>query len=236
VTDVTAPARALPGQLVTLNSTVQNVGTGMPVGQTSTVAFYLSTDSVLDGADVRLGTRAIAGLAAAATSTGPTAVTIPASTPLGAYFVIARADDAGTVAEAREGNNVRATASRLIVGPDLVVTAVTGPVQASPGEIVTLGATVQNVGTAMPAAATSTLAFYLSADSVLDGADVLLGSRSIPGLAAAATFTGTLTVAIPAGTAAGTYFVLARADAGGSVTEARETNNVRATAITIAAP
>jgi subtilase family serine protease len=116
------------------------------------------------------------------------------------------------------------------------VTDVTAPARALPGQLVTLNSSVQNVGTGMPVGQTPKVAFYLSTDNVLDGADVLLGSLSIPSLAAAATFTGSLTVAIPAGTAAGTYSVLARADAGGSVTEARETNNVRAAAITIAAP
>jgi subtilase family serine protease len=60
---------------------------------------------------------------------------------------------------------------------------------------------------------------------------VHLVSRSVDPLAAGASSTAT----IPAGTAAGSYYILAFTDASGTVTEASETNNQRASAIQVSA-
>lgn len=75
----------------------------------------------------------------------------------------------------------------------------------------------------MPATAT---AFHLSTDAALDPGDVLLASRAVPPLAAGATSTATVHLVIPTGTAAGGYYVIAQADAGGMVPEVSETNNL----------
>jgi len=71
----------------------------------------------------------------------------------------------------------------------------------------------------------STTRFYLSTNSTFDLSDLPLGSRAIPALAPGATSSGTTSVTIPTGTAVGTYYVIARADADGIVTETAETNN-----------
>ena len=75
--------------------------------------------------------------------------------------------------------------------------------------------------------ATST-AFYLSANAVLDAADVLLGSHPVPPLDPTAAYTASTAVQVPASTLTGTYYVLAVADAGSRVAEANETNNTAA--------
>jgi subtilase family serine protease len=238
VTAVTAPTRAVAGQVIALSSTVRNAGTALLPAQTSTLAYYLSADIVLDGGDVLLGTRLVPGLGAGATSTGTTSVTIPAGTSTGTYFVIARADDANAVGEANETNNTRVVAVPIVVGPDLVVTAVTIPVKAVPGQTISVSGTVQNVGTALLPAQTSTLAYYLSTDAVLDGGDVPLGTRLVPGLGAGAASAAATAVTFPAGAAAGVYVVIASADDTNAISEARESNNTRATAtpIVVGAP
>ena len=59
-----------------------------------------------------------------------------------------------------------------------------------------------------------------------DAADVVLdGERAVPALATGATSTGSVAVTIPADLAAGTYYLLAVADATSVVPEASETNN-----------
>ena len=60
-----------------------------------------------------------------------------------------------------------------------------------------------------------------------------LGTRSVPALGPGQTSAGTTTVVIPAGTARGTYFLIATADAGGAVSELDETNNSRSRAFTV---
>jgi len=233
VSALTAPGKAQVGQAIALSGTVQNVGSAMGAGQTSALAYYLSSDGVLDGGDVPLGTRTVGALGAGATSAGSTTVTVPAVS-VGSYYVIARADDGGAIGEAREDNNTRVTAVPIVVGPDVAVTAATGPAGAAPGVKVTIGNTVKNQG---PVAASFTVGFYLSADEALDGGDVLLGTRSVTALGAGASSAASTALTIPAGTAPGVYRVLVRADEGNALEEANEANNLKATGpITIGSP
>ena len=76
--------------------------------------------------------------------------------------------------------------------------------------------------------------YYLSPDPAKSASDTpLTGSRSVPGLAAGATHSGTITVTIPANTPPRTYFVLACADAADTVIETDEANNCKAAASTM---
>jgi len=233
VTALSGPARAQPGQVVTLSSTVQNTGSALAPTQTSTLAFYLSTDGTV--VSVPLGSRVVPGLAAGAVSPASTQVTIPADAAVGVYFVVARADDGGSLAEAREDNNTRATATRIVVGPDLAVTVATAPPGAAPGLPVAVMNSVLNKGSTPAAFA---VGLYLSTDAVFDsGVDARLGGRTVTGLAPGATSAATTTVTIPSSTVPGTYRILVRADDADAIDEADETNNVGATGpITIARP
>src|SRR5262249_47763181 len=147
----------------------------------------------------------------------------------GTYFLLACADDTGLVEETNEGNNCRSSAGQVLVRmPDLVETSVGDPPPAAAtGLSFTVTDTVQNAGTA-PAGASSTR-YYLSLDTLKDGADLLLlGSRAVPALADGATSTDSVTVTIPPAATAGLYFLLACADDQGAVAENNETNNCAA--------
>ena len=91
----------------------------------------------------------------------------------------------------------------------------------------------QNSGgnTAVP----STTRFYLSVNSLFDASDVPVGSRAVPALTPGALNLGTTAVTIPAGTAAGFYYVIAVADADGVVIEIQENNNTRGQLIQVIA-
>ena len=67
--------------------------------------------------------------------------------------------------------------------------------------------------------------FYLSTNTTLDASDQLLGSRAVPALAAGASSAASTSVTIPAGTATGTYYIVAQADALATNAETNETNN-----------
>jgi subtilase family serine protease/subtilisin family serine protease len=216
---VTGPGVAGAGAPVTINDATKNQGGGA-VGPTVT-AFYLSTNTALDAADVFLGSRPVPGLAAGATSTASTAVTMPAGTAPGTYYVIARADADGVEAEGQEGNNTNYTG--LVVGPDLMMLTPQAPASAAAGTAITVTDTTRNAGGG--AAGASTTGFYLSANAVLDGGDPWLGSRAVPALAGGVNSTGSTVVTLPAGLAPGTYYLFARADDGGAVTETNESNN-----------
>lgn len=76
--------------------------------------------------------------------------------------------------------------------------------------------------------------FYFSTNTAFDAlSDIEIGNRAVPLLAYGASNSGTSSVTIPSGTAAGTYYILARAEADGAVSESNEGNNALSKPITI---
>ena len=134
-----------------------------------------------------------------------------------------KVDANNDVVEVYETNNVVFRALR--VGPDLTVTAGVVPTPVAAGATVTASDTVKNIGGG--AALQSVARFYLSTNFTLDAADVLLGSRTVAALAAGASDAGQAVLTIPSQTAAGTYYVIAVADADNAVGETVEGNNIR---------
>ena len=108
---------------------------------------------------------------------------------------------------------------------DLVVTSVTGPSTAGAGTSITLFDTTKNQGGG-PSQPSAT-GFFLSTNLTIDANDINLGTRPVPQLAAGASNTGSASFTIPATAATGTYYVLAKADAGGTNPESNENNNVK---------
>jgi subtilase family serine protease len=237
VTALSAPAAAGTGLNISASATVANLAqANVPAGP-STLAFYLSTDAVLDAGDLRLAqTRAIPQLSRNAASGGVTVLTIPADLDLGTYFLIARADDLETVFETNEGNNTRATATAIAVRrPDLAVISVTAPAAAAPGGSVNVTHVVRNVALAPGNAGATTSRLWLSDDNVFGG-DVELGVVAVGPLAAATQAAVTRSVAVPDTTPVGTYWIFAQANALDTVIEADApalANNVRSTATPI---
>ncbi|HET9271545.1 MAG TPA: S8 family serine peptidase [Vicinamibacterales bacterium] len=227
VSALTVPASAAAGVAFSISETTLNQGGGRAAA--TATRFFLSTNSSLDAADVLLGSRDVSELAAGASSAGSTSVTVPASTPGGSYYVIASADAPKTLAETNEANNTRSVS--LKIGADLVVSALGVPSSAAFASTISVTDSTKNQG-AGPAASSST-AFYLSDDALLDAADVLLGSRPVGDLTAGAVSTASTPLQIPAGTVAGIYYVVAKADWAGAVPEGVESNNARAASIKI---
>ncbi|HEX2694682.1 MAG TPA: CARDB domain-containing protein, partial [Acidobacteriota bacterium] len=92
--------------------------------------------------------------------------------------------------------------------PDVVVSVLAAPSAATAASGISVSETTKNQG---GAAAASTTRYYLSANSTYEAADTPLGLRAVGALAAGASSTATVTLTIPAGTATGNYFVIARA-------------------------
>ena len=111
------------------------------------------------------------------------------------------------------------------VAPDFTVTVLTGPALGGAGLTLDVTDTTRNQGTGP--SGESTTSFYLSLTTALDATDPLVGTRSVPGLLPGTTDIATTTLMVPAGTAAGTYWIIAKADGPGAVGEPNETNNTR---------
>jgi subtilase family serine protease len=227
-----APVRA-PGTTFSVTDTAQN--TGAVASGASTTRYYLSLDGVKNAGDTLLvGTRAVLGLAAGASSSGTVTVTIPSTTPLNTYSLLACADDLNAVVETNEGNNciVASSGAVTVTRPDLLEDTVSNPpTTKARGTTFSVTGTTRNAGTV--ASGASTTRYYLSLDGLKNAGDTLLvGSRAVPGLAAGATTSpGTVTVTIPSTTPLNTYFLLlACADDLNAVVETNEGNNCKASA------
>jgi hypothetical protein len=74
----------------------------------SVTMFYLSLNAQLDASDIAFTpTRTVGGLAPGTFSQGATALTIPVGTAPARYYILAKADGDGSVAETSEANNVQ---------------------------------------------------------------------------------------------------------------------------------
>jgi subtilase family serine protease len=140
----------------------------------------------------------------------------------GVYYIIAKADGTGVVTETQELNNTK-FGSATKIGPDLIESSFVVPAVGGAGFALVVSDTVKNQGSG--AAGASTTSFYLSTNFALDANDVLLGSRSVPPLAANATSAASTSLVVPAGTVTGTYYVIVRADANEEVVESNDGNN-----------
>ena len=219
-TDTTVIA---PGKTLALSNSVKNQG-GFNAG-TFKIGFYLSVNHDGSTQDVAItATRTLSALAAGATSTAKTTLTIPSTALLGTYYVCANADSLGQVDESDEGNNTLCTGSTIQVTlPDLSMTDVTpGDTTATKGKTLSVATTVSNGGSASGA---FRIAFYLSSDGVSHDV-VITTPRVVFSLAAGASSTEPKTIlTIPGATPSGAYYVCTLADSLDQVTETNEGNN-----------
>jgi subtilase family serine protease len=221
------PATAVLGGSFAVTDTVRNEGTG--AAGISTTRYYLSLDALKNTGDRLLSaTRAVGALASGVT------VSVPSTTRLGRYFLLACADDTRLVSETDETDNCRASATTLVVrAPDLVEAALGNPpARVTPGGTFAITDTVRNHGNA--SAAASTTRYYLSRDAAKSTSDTRLSAtRSVPSLAAGAQSAGSRILTVPL-TATGAYFLLVCADDLKKSAESNESNNCRASATQLA--
>ncbi len=226
----TPAALATSGFNISVTQVVANVAAAPANSGPSVSGVYLSTNSSVAGAVAFLGNVNIGLILALQTATVTNPLLIPPIVVPGQYFVVVHADEPGAFAELNETNNTRASATRLLIGPDLTVTAAsTSAATVSAGEVVTINHTLKNNGAAAAAASNFSVAFSLvpvSASGTPTGADIPLGiTPTALTLAGGATLPRTQALQIPTATAAGTYRVRVTADPDNVVIEGDETNN-----------
>ena len=104
ISALTVPGNGGADSTIVVNDTTKNQGGG--AAGASVTRFYLSSNNVLDAGDTMIGGRSVPVLDAGAASTGTTTLTIPSSTASGTYYLFAKADADGSIAERTETNNV----------------------------------------------------------------------------------------------------------------------------------
>jgi len=108
---------------------------------------------------------------------------------------------------------------------DLLVTTLTGPTTAGAGGTITVNETTKNQGQGTSVA--SSTGFYLSTNTTIDATDFSLGTRDVPSLAPGTTNSAATVFTVPSNIGVGNYYLLAKADVAGAVTESNESNNVK---------
>lgn len=111
----TAVTNISPGKYVSVSTTVANQGEA--ASKFCYVSFSLSKDKTYGGADdiVLTTKRSISALAVGVSSTGTTSLLIPSSVSLGSYYICAKVDSTGVVAELNENNNLASINATLII-------------------------------------------------------------------------------------------------------------------------
>ena len=231
------PTSIAAGETFDVSRTIRNAGVG-PAPANWTDAVYLSSDSVLDNDDLRIGNdnpSDFIPLAVDAQFTAPITTTMPSVTP-GDYFLIVKADAFGAQTEISENNNIKHFAV-TVIAPDLTVSDATAPATATVNETISVSYTVTN-GPEAVAAVDWQDGIYLSTDDVLDNSDRRIHTKSVTEqtpLAATGSYTVTADVTLP-GLDPGDYFLLFETNSNGAQAETDLTNNVLASAITLDAP
>jgi subtilisin family serine protease/uncharacterized membrane protein len=229
ISSITLPAKAGAGLPLTIGETTTNQGAATT--PPTVTRFYLSANLTLDSGDTLLSPgRDVPALAPGASSAGSTTVTLPANAGSGVYYILVQADATNAAAEISETNNV--SFRSILIGSDLIVSALTVPPKGGPGLTINVADTVTNQGAG--AAAAATVRYYVSTKLLLDASAIVLpGGRLLPGLAPGEASSGATALTIPSTLAAGSYFIMAQADGDGVVAESQETNNVTARSIAI---
>jgi hypothetical protein len=199
------------GGVLTIEFEVGNAGAGAAPATTASV--YLSGDAAIGGDDVFLGSFPVAALAPGGAAGRSLSATVPAEVAEGEYFI---GVVAGPVAgESNPFDNVFATPIAVTAAsgerPNLVIDHITlGAARVAAGAEAVVDFAVGNAGSGVAAASAATV--YLSADATISAQDVVLGRFALPSLAAGASSSARLRAEIPAGTAAGNYFIGVVAD------------------------
>jgi subtilase family serine protease len=242
--DLTVASASAPGT-VSLNQQIQVTWQVNNQSTTSAAfghwndAIYLSSDTTLDGSDVRIGSRSAPSqspVAASGSYTLTQNVIIPTNAATGNRYLLVVADADHNQAESDETNNVYALAI-TVVAPDLVVTSVSAPDTAVVNDTISVTWTVTNQGVGVAPANWSDY-IYLSDDQTLSNGD--LGLYSVPitnqtPLASGGSYTMVRNISLPA-VGPGDRYLLVVADRNNAQGESDETNNVFAVPMHLLAP
>ena len=217
---------ATAGQSTTLTWDARNDGSG-PVLHDWLERVLMSSDNVLDGADLQVAQLShAAGLAAGATRSSTASFTLPLGAS-GSYRFFVVSDATNTVRElGGEANNAASIAAEVAPAPlpNLKVTGVTGPAQLLPGREIAVSWTELNT-LPTPATGNWSAQVFLSSDENIGG-DLFLGNVNFSGpLAGNSSVLRNASFTLPVTLQPGSYRVVVRTDAGSTVFERDETDN-----------
>lgn len=212
-------------------------GGASPLNGVTSVGLYLSTDDFLQPDDplvamVPRNLRLKPGASKTIKLSFPLTDTIAA----GSYRLLAWADSGKTVAETNEANNVAVGPTAVTIGPAARdFSATFSDVSVRPGRVPRGTATLLlRYDGNVPAGGPLDIELRASADGTPDGSDSILATFSRRVRMKPGTSRILRVRFLPAGLAAGAYYVIAAVDPAGAFAEADESNNTTVSATTIA--
>tara|TARA_R110000744_G_scaffold343773_2_gene449001 strand:+ start:18044 stop:29209 length:11166 start_codon:yes stop_codon:yes gene_type:complete len=244
VTNTTAPSAGVAGESISISwdSLNQSPAT-VAANEHWRDRVYLSSDAIIGGADIEVGSIVRVGpLGPSESDQVQASIELPLELA-GQYFVVIRTDADNQIAEGNAGelNNSYISVDSIEVIqpslPDLLISSISSPSLANSGEEIVITWEGQNVGE-LSANGTWTDRVYLSDDPVFSANDVSLGTDFRLGpIDANSAFSGELTATLPQVT--GQRWIIVQSDPDDLVEEGNgEENNslVATTPITIEAP
>lgn len=226
------------GDTVSVNATVRNQGAD--TSGASSLGYYISNDAVFDASDILIGTSAITSLNTLTTSSAQNLEFVyQASYGTGSKYILFVADNGNIVAESQEGNNVSALAIEVlpkIVLPDLLPTnlaLVNTSIPLENGNI-EFSYQLENQGGAL-GSGPFTLSYYLSNDDIFDDNDIFIISDPVSPneIPEGESLSKGLFNPYNPTWGSGTRYLLVRVDAGNTVPESNEANNLGAIRFTV---
>jgi hypothetical protein len=236
VESVSGPFTAFSGSPAKVSWTVTNNGPGRTLETQWLDDVYLSTDTTLDAADVRLGRLVHQGVLNSGASYS--VVNQPMMLPVGIagnYYFIVVTDVFDQVYEnVFEQNNSRSSAAVtnviLTPPPDLVPTFDIIPTSLGAGRDLRVTFTVTNNGISPTVENNWVDRLYLSTDATLDENDLLVQSKTHYGnIGVFQSYTDFLDARLPWSAAPGNYYLILATDSTDNVFELENSNNVIAT-------
>lgn len=197
------------------------------------VTLHISDDSEISGADTVLDTYTVAGLVEGADETMILSVVVPPDAPSGQFWIGAFADAADDVIESDEINNTASTPVAYLM-PDLTISVFSCPAEIRDVAVVfPCTVTVHNGG---PDVGSFDVRLHLSTDDVISGADAVLDSFTVAGLAEDEETTVIIADLLTATAPRGRFWIGAVVDPENEIVEIDDDNNTASTAVTNQVP
>lgn len=187
------------GKPINLTAISKNLG-GFTSGESTTLRYYRSINSIIDTNDIQLGTDTVNALNS--NDEEPDSVNINAENTPGTYYYGACLETVTneTVTNNNCSNSVTVNA---VSPPDLIIDSFTPSTSTiTAGTQLTLSATTKNNGGYVATA--SNLRYYRSTDNVITVNDAQVGTDTIAALNSTAAESDSITITVP--TVAGTYY------------------------------
>lgn len=242
MTGLSGPSQASIGQTINVSGTLANLDAIAPVYGNISVHYFLSKDKVLDESDkIVSGGFTRRNMSAGQTYSFNRTATLPSDVEPGSYYLMAIVDYYQQVDEIddpdnRNGNNLAVSGPlELSLTSDLAIMDFNSATAGLIGSNVTVNGTLSNLDSVGPIYGSIQVNFFLSQDTVLDSADLMVGSAfSLSSMSAGQDRDFSRSIYIPASVTPGNYYLMAIVDYYQHVDEIDDPDNLNGNNLGIA--